>query len=161
MKEVKITSYHFIESGLDNIYLENINADKCENCASASPYFDRVDEIMKNIARAIVLQPTLLSGKDISFLRRERGINLKDWARLLRLNQSELFCYENNERHVDSVFDLLNRLLYVRILEEQESRYISEFGIVNISSISSFLEETIDIYINDNHQIRYGKKRVA
>ena len=52
MKEVKITSYHFIESGLDHIYLENIKANKCENCTSASPYFDKVDEIMTNIARA-------------------------------------------------------------------------------------------------------------
>jgi hypothetical protein len=62
--------YHYVESGLDNVYLKNVDVRVCETCNPASPRLPRILELHSTIARAVAMQPCPLRGQDIRFLRK-------------------------------------------------------------------------------------------
>lgn len=119
-------SYHYTECGLDNVYLENIEVVVCENCEAITPILPRITLLHATIARAIALQPYPLSGFDIRFLRKQLGLSAKQWAVLLRIDNTTLSQWENGGELIGSQSDALIRLLYFRVLEEKEDRHISE-----------------------------------
>ena len=61
-----------------------MTVDHCQQCGDISPLFYKLTLLHQAIARAIVLQAHMLTGAEIRFLRKERGLKAKDFAALLR-----------------------------------------------------------------------------
>jgi putative zinc finger/helix-turn-helix YgiT family protein len=75
--------YHFVESGLPNVYLVGIRYWVCRNCGKQSADIPYLKDLMVKIARAVVRQETPLDGAEIRFLRKRLGKKSSDFAKLL------------------------------------------------------------------------------
>jgi putative zinc finger/helix-turn-helix YgiT family protein len=118
--------YHYKECGLDNVYLENIELRVCKACGVEMPRIRRVLDLHATIARAVALKPSLLNGAEIRFLRKHLGLKAREWAALLRIDHTTLSRWENGDQQIGPQSETLIRLLYFRLLEEKEGRWIQE-----------------------------------
>jgi YgiT-type zinc finger domain-containing protein len=129
--------YHYKESGLDNVYLDNIDVQVCTSCDEESPFIPRILDLHGVIAREIALQPMPLRGQDMRFLRKQLGMRAKEWAGLLRVDAATLSRSENGARQIGPQSDLLVRFLYIRLSEEREGRMFSGNIAEKIAAICS------------------------
>ena len=113
-------TYHYIECGLDNVYLKNVDVRICASCNEQSARIPRILELHATIGRAIAMQPCPLRGQDIRFLRKQLGYSARQWAKFMRTDASTLSRWENGQQDIGSQSDALIRLLYFRIRDEQE-----------------------------------------
>jgi DNA-binding transcriptional regulator YiaG len=75
--------YHFVESGLPNVYLVGIRFWVCKNCGKQSAEIPFLKDLMVKIARAVVRQETPLDGAEIRFLRKRLGKKSSDFAKII------------------------------------------------------------------------------
>lgn len=148
--------YHYIECGLDNIYLENIELRVCESCGAATPRIPRILNLHATIARAIALQPYPLSGPEARFLRKQLGMKAREWAIRLRVDHTTLSRWENGEQKIGPQSDALIRLLYFRILEERKGQMISEPVTEKIAATSEERVQNPVVYVNMNDSNVYS-----
>lgn len=111
--------YHYAESGLDSVYLYNVDLLVCERCKRIEPVIPRLKLLHSTIARAIALQPYALRGQDIRFLRKQRRFKAQEWASLLRIDASTLSRWENDIQQIGPQADALIRFLFLRLLEQE------------------------------------------
>jgi len=75
--------YHFVESGLPNVYLVGIDYYVCKKCGKQSADIPFVKDLMAKIARAVVKQETPLDGTEIRFLRKRLGKKSAEFAKII------------------------------------------------------------------------------
>jgi len=122
MHKEKRSLYQDKAEELDNLYFNEVTIELCDNCGIELIHYYKINQLYRTIAQAIVLQPWLLRGQDIKFLRKERSIKLADWAMMLATDPTTLSDIESNKLPITPQFDMATRLLYCRIFEEQEDR---------------------------------------
>jgi putative transcriptional regulator len=111
--------YQYVESGLDNVYLNNIELRVCESCGAVAPRIPRINELHAVIGRAIALEGEPLSGAEARYLRKHLGLKGKEWAELLRVDVTTLSRWEAGEQKIGPQSDILLRLLYFSVLAER------------------------------------------
>lgn len=119
-------TYQYTDIGMDNVYLQGIKVEKCKDCGAVSPFLPRIIQLHKTIAQAIVLQSYFLSGAEIRFLRKERGLKAKEFAVLLRIDPATLSRWENDEQARNAQNDALVRYVYVGLYNDQEGKPFPE-----------------------------------
>lgn len=144
--------YQYTESGLNNLYLDNIELRVCERCGDKSPRIPRIVELHAAIGHAIALQQAPLRGNDIRFLRKQLGMQAREWARLLRVDVSTFSRWENDERQLGPQSEALVRFLYFRLSEEKEGRYCPKAIVEQIASVNS--ETMAHIMLMDLRNLR-------
>lgn len=142
-------TYHYEKtlSGLDSVYLENMTVDLCQQCGDISPVFYKLPLLHKAIARAIVLRPHMLTGNEIRFLRKERGLKAKDFAALLRVDPATLSRWENDDQPRTLQNDALVRAIYVLRYNEQEQQPFPE-PVTNRIAIVDASDDRPSIVVN-------------
>lgn len=135
-------TYHYLECGLDNVYLENIETRVCKSCGNTTARIPRIIQLHNTIALALTFKDGPLIGKEIRFLRKRLHFKLSDWANLLRVTDTTLSKWENGERGIGSQSDSLIRLLYLQIFQEREGKLIND----SIASKLSFIKESSNNY---------------
>jgi len=108
----KIGDYQYKESGLDNVFLENIPVYDC-SCGISFASIFRVSMLNDLISETLLKKPTLLSGKEIRFLRKSLYISSKDFARILDIGKTTLSKWENDTQRHRKGYDKFIRLLYL------------------------------------------------
>lgn len=131
----KSQRYQYGESGLNNVYLDSIDLLVCESCGDESPIIPRILDLHAAIGRAIALQQSPLRGEDIRFLRKQLGMRARQWAALLKISVETLSRWENNEQKIGPQSDALYRLMYFRIREEREGRFLSGDFVDQIAAV--------------------------
>ena len=116
--------YRYRESGLGNVYLRNIEWDKCANCGIEEAWIPKMGQLHQCIGWRLVCKEKKLSGPEIRFLRSILGTSQVDFAELLGVGQSTLSRLESGGRKVTEGVDRLIRLTY---LVEQEDEYTSNW----------------------------------
>jgi len=119
MKVLPGQKYHYKESGLDNVYLYNIELAVCEGCGGVEPIIPRMKLLHETISRAIALQPYPLRGADIRFLRKQHRFKAREWASLLRVDVSTLSRWENDAQVIGPQADALIRYVYFRLVQQE------------------------------------------
>ena len=157
--EIKIKrqqNYHYIECGLDNVYLLNLEFRACNNCGTKIPRLTRMPELHATIARAIALQPCPLRGQDIRFLRKQLGFSAREWAKFLRTDASTLSRWENDQQEIGTQSDSLIRLLYFRIRDEKEGTLTKESVAIATAAVSAAC--FLNLCVNMNNPNVYSYK---
>lgn len=103
--------YHYIESGLDNVYLTDVELWECE-CGELAASIPAIPELHLLIGQYLVKKNALLSGPEIRFLRKNMGIAAKGLAGLLGVDKATVSRWENGKQVPDRSTDRLIRLLY-------------------------------------------------
>ncbi len=129
--------YHYKESGLDNLYLVGITIEECKKCGDISPWLPKLNKLHRTIARAIVMQPTPLTGQEIRFLRTERELKAKDFATFLSIDPVTLSRWENAQQQPSSQNDSFIRTLYTVLFNEQMQQLFPESLIKTLGLSSS------------------------
>ena len=118
MKKIK-TDYKYTESGLQNVILKGIAAYKCPKCRGINPIISKIKEVHKTIAQELLKKDSLLTGKEIVYLRKEMKIKAKDLAEILGVTKVTVSRWENEKEQTSPICDRLIRLLYGNRLFEQ------------------------------------------
>ena len=147
--------YHYTESGLDNVYLNNIELRVCQSCGSTTPRIPKINELHSTIGIALALIPSPLSGKELRFLRQHLGFKAREWAALLRIDESTLSRWESGEQKIGAQSDSLIRLMYIRVIEEREGRMVLERVAERIAAIFDHPTEKDFVCINANNPTVY------
>lgn len=119
LQVIKDKSYHYKESGLDNIYLYGIMQYKCKGCEERGPEIPNIEELHLVIGRSLVCKESVLNAKEIIYLRKELGLKSKDMAEILSVSPQEYSKWENDKDVISSVFDTKLRLIYVLNADHQ------------------------------------------
>ena len=111
--------FHFLDSGLDNVYLVGIK------------YFTHPDgrivaeipalkQLMRLIARDLVLSKSDLTGNEVRFLRKRLGKKATEYCKYLGLEPETLSRVENGKQPISSATEKLARLSYAILSEETD-----------------------------------------
>lgn len=153
--------HHYTESGLDNVYLENIEVRVCPACGLFSPRIPRINELHAAIGQAIALQNVPLSGKEARFLRKHLGLKAKEWARYLRVDTSTLSRWESGEQTIGMQSEALMRLLYFHLLAEKEGRPLPERAAEQIAAVVWGRTDAPAVLIHPQMPVRYSYRTQA
>ncbi len=153
--------YHYIECGLDNVYLENIDVRVCQACGQRSPIIPRITELHATIGQAVALQCVPLSGKEARFLRQHLGLKAKEWAAFLRIDTATLSRWENGGQAIGPQADSLIRLMYFYLLAEKQGRAIPEHLADQIAAVVAQKSDAMALLVNTRKPSRYSYRPQA
>jgi DNA-binding transcriptional regulator YiaG len=103
--------FHFLDSGLPNVYLIGIKYFTCE-CGNIVAEIPALKQLMRLIARDVIGTAGALSGEEIRFLRKRLGMKAVDFAKALGLEPETLSRIENNKQPPSEQSDKLIRFFY-------------------------------------------------
>ncbi len=112
MTHKKIGDYRYKESGLDNVYLQNIHMYQC-SCGISYPSILRLPRLNELIALTLIEKPALLSGNEIKFLRKNLRLASKVFANKLGVGKTTLSKWENEVQNHSEGNDRLIRAIYI------------------------------------------------
>lgn len=108
----KKTHHHFLESGLDNVHLTNVEIGICSECGEKIVPIPHSTELMKLIAESILLKPANLDGAEIRFLRKNLHLKINEFAQLLGVDRVTVSRWENAHEKPSRSIARLVRLSY-------------------------------------------------
>lgn len=91
----KSTSYHYLECGLDNIWLTNGHETRDTGYGPGTSITD-VDELHKVIGLALANQKERLTGAEIRFIRNELDLSQNVFSRLLGVSEQTFARWEKD-----------------------------------------------------------------
>jgi transcriptional regulator with XRE-family HTH domain len=103
--------YHFLESGLPNIYLVGIRYFQCE-CGEKYVEIPAIKQLMSLIARHTVMKEQSLTGTEIKFLRKRLGQKAAAFSSGIKLQPETLSRVENEKQSVGPKTDFYIRIYY-------------------------------------------------
>jgi putative transcriptional regulator len=106
-------SYHFIESGLSDVYLSNVEISHCPDCKADSVSIPDATQVLSCLGEVIVLSPSLLTGSEVRFLRKNLHVKISDFAKLLGVDRVTLSRWENDQARLTKSADRLIRSIYL------------------------------------------------
>jgi transcriptional regulator with XRE-family HTH domain len=103
--------FHFVDSGLDNVYLIGIKYFVDENGHKIAE-IPALQQLMQLIARDIVLSPCDLAGNEVRFLRKRLGKKGTEYCSFLGIEPETLSRIENDKQQLSAQGQKLARLSY-------------------------------------------------
>src|SRR5882724_9749692 len=82
--------YHYVGSGLPNVYLVGITYYVCPECNKQSAEIPAMKELFTALARTIVSKSSPLTGPELRFLRKDLGRRAIDFAPMVSLTPQHL-----------------------------------------------------------------------
>lgn len=107
----KLGDHHYTESGLDNVYLHRVEIFEC-TCGELVVSIPNLPALHDLIARNLLSKKSLLSGKEIRFLRKNLGLTALALAKVLGVNNATVSRWEHDEHPIQEPTDRLLRLVY-------------------------------------------------
>ncbi len=104
--------YHFIDSGLPNVYLIGVTYWTCSQCGAQSAEIPAPEQLMNVIGESIVMKPGMLTGQEIRFLRKRVGRRAADFAALINKTPEHFSKLETEALPLHEPTDKLIRLTY-------------------------------------------------
>lgn len=105
--------HQFTESGLSNVILDDVEIVKCVSCGNEDPIIPYMNQLMRNIAVALVSKPCRLVGEEIRYLRKYIGKSAAAFARILDVDAATLSKWEHGKQDIGAANDRLIRLIAV------------------------------------------------
>jgi putative zinc finger/helix-turn-helix YgiT family protein len=115
--------YHFVDSGLPNVYLSGIKYRVCRSCGKQSADIPLVKQLMGTIARSIVQSEAPLTGAEIRFLRKRLGLKAMEFARVIGVSDEQESRWENGHNQPEQSADKLIRIFYCLLSGDRTLRH--------------------------------------
>lgn len=111
----KKETYHYPESGLENVFLEGVNVCRCDKCGGEAINIPAIVEMNNRIGKALIRKRALLNGAEIKYLRKNMGFTGKALAEAMHLDNATISRWEAGKQKVSESHDILLRLIYCGI----------------------------------------------
>ena len=135
--KVERGTYHFRESGLDNVVLKGIEIVRCQNCGFGDPIIPNLDGLFRVLALAIVTSKLPLSGPQVRYLRKYLSMSGERFSRLLHTDKFTLSKWENQATKIGEKSDLLIRAVVLHLgrgLRDEGEQAVLAFEQINEES---------------------------
>jgi len=149
--------HEFVESGLDNVILMNVEIKKCDKCGEKAVSIPNPNQLLKLIGEQIILEPNRLSTGEIKFLRKNICLKIQEFAQITGVHRATVSRWEKGHTRPTASEDRLIRMVYAQYanvgesirkgLEEMFRKEISEEIAKHIFSCSVYPELTCQISI--------------
>jgi len=106
--------YHYLESGLDNVFLKNVCLHTCE-CGESFASIRGVVHLNAFIGRTLLKKKGRLVAQEIRFLRKNIGLSAKMFIEYIGVNKSTFSRWENDKQNIDKSNDRIIRLIYATL----------------------------------------------
>ena len=103
--------YHYVESGLDNVYLTDVEIWSCP-CGEEVVGIPKVPALHTLIAQDILGKRSPLAPEEIRFLRKNLAMPAKDLADLVGVDPATVSRWEHGKQVPNSATDRLVRVIY-------------------------------------------------
>jgi transcriptional regulator with XRE-family HTH domain len=145
--------FHFVDSGLDNVFLVGIKYFISPDGRIVAE-IPALKQLMRLIARDLVLSKSDLTGPEVRFLRKRLGKKATEYCKYLGLEPETLSRIENGKQPISSATEKLARLSYA-ILSEEPGLYDHARTILQ-SMLDEFkpTKEKIVLEIRDDNEWR-------
>lgn len=128
---IEAGTHHFLESGLDNVFLANVEKLVCNKCGEEIVFIPSSTQLMQCIAEYIITSPSPLTGAEIRFLRKNLHLKVAELAKLLGVDRVTVSRWENGHLRPTSPADRLIRVVYGMRAKVSES---------TLSKLNKYLE---------------------
>lgn len=112
--KIETGTHHFLESGLNNVSLLNVEKLICSKCGEEIVSIPNPTQLMQCIAEEIITSSAPLTGPEIKFVRKNLHLKIVDFARLLGVALGTVSRWENRHEIPTTPADRLIRLIYSR-----------------------------------------------
>lgn len=133
--------YHFVSSGLPNVYLIGIKYKVCKTCGAQAADIPAIKRLMQVIARAVVEKEAVLTGPEIRFLRKRLGKKSSEFAGLVGVTPEQVSRWENDRNGPERSADKLIRVFYSMLSGDRRLR----------DKMNQDIEEWLKTIAEDNH----------
>lgn len=116
------SAYHFVNSGLPNVYLVGIKYKICKSCNAQAADIPAIKQLMQVIARAVVESEAVLTGPEIRFLRKRLGKKSSEFAKLVGVTPEQVSRWENDHNGPERSADKLIRVFYSMLSGDRKLR---------------------------------------
>jgi putative transcriptional regulator len=96
-------------SGLDNVILIGVEYYHCPKCGEEFYGYHNIEQLHTVILNALVQKKSLLTGKEIRFIRKHLGYSGTVFAKLIKYEPETIYRIENGGQAVTEPFDRLVR----------------------------------------------------
>lgn len=103
--------YHYLECGLDDVYLVN-GFERKESPRGAGIAIRDIDKLHRAIGEYLCLRKKELTGREVRFLRREMLMSQSTLAHLLDVGEQTVHRWENGKSNMPRAAEALLRLMY-------------------------------------------------
>ena len=104
--------YHFVESGLPNVYLVGIRYFVCQKCQKQSAEIPAVNQLLRALARTLVEKGTTLTGEELRFLRKRLRKKAIEMAEVLAVEPEHYSRLETGKLQISAASDKIVRAYY-------------------------------------------------
>ncbi len=105
--------YRYLESGLSNIYLKNIEIKKCHKCGEELTSIPNIEGLHNLIATTIAHKKYKLLPEEIRFLRTHLGFSSKDFAQFIGVTPETVTRWEKGSVNMKDPIEKLLRVLII------------------------------------------------
>ena len=110
--------YKYTESGLNSVTLKDILVFHCTKCNDIVPEIPAAGVLHRVIAMRILLKKTLLTGKELRFLRKLCGYSIGEFSEFMGSSKSVVSRWENDSRHGDITDRTVRLLVLTKMVRE-------------------------------------------
>ena len=111
MTSHKANRYHYVESGLSNIYLKGVTMWSCPNCDADEVEIPDPAGLQDALARTLVSKASRLTGKEFRFLRTYLGHSGADVATRFTVSRETISRWETGTLKVPGPADIALRYM--------------------------------------------------
>lgn len=90
--------YHYVESGLQHVWLVGVTVYSCPNCGIESADIPDMDGLHLLIAKDLIVRPIPMSGEELRFLRKEVRMTPTAFADRVGVSPKTVSNWEGSER---------------------------------------------------------------
>ena len=92
-----IGDYHYVESGLDNVMLQNVPQYTCESCGAKRVTIGAMGPLHRAIAKSLAEKPARLLPAEVAFLREHLDLSNKEFAELMGVSPEQASRWTSSE----------------------------------------------------------------
>lgn len=108
---IKTENYRYDECGLPYVVLESVEVSRCPTCGAVEVAIPGVENVHRQIARAVANKDNRLTPDEVKFLRKYVGYSSADFAQVVGVDAATVSRWENGIRPVGAIADRLVRML--------------------------------------------------
>lgn len=165
-----IDEYHYTESGLENVYLQNVQTLSCE--CGESVVLTALPSLLRIIAMCFAYKPASLNGREIRFIRHVLRRKALNFAQALSITPEYLSRVENEAAIPGSSLD---KLIRTRLLLGLFQAYPEMTEMFDVKEFESVLDRDLPVsdgtlglyveyvgpHVKDHEQIEFEFKQAA
>lgn len=149
-------NYQYTECGLDSVYLNNVLVFHCPRCnALEVPDIPAVGALHSVIAIKLLCKKTLLSGKEMRFLRKFMGYSVNEFVEIMGAANKSVVSRWETRTHGKEVDRIVRLLVMVKLVTDISGHPKTSLRNVTVESLRTKIEDAMKTMEGKMREERY------